>query len=81
MYTVEDFRSDCLALFNETEGNIVDVPGTGETVLFEEPIIGFASADDEIFETFTRTASGRRDTPHTPADSGLLGCREASSLR
>ena len=54
MYTNEDFRSDCLALFNETEGNIVDVPGAGETILFEEPIIGFASADDEIFETFRR---------------------------
>ena len=54
MYTNEDFRNDCLALFGETEGKIVDVPGAGETVLFEEPIIGFASADDEIFETFRR---------------------------
>ena len=61
MYTNEAFRSDCLALFNETEGNIVDVPGTGETVLFEELIIGFASADDEIFEPFTRSYAGVYD--------------------
>lgn len=39
-------------LFGRTEGNIVEVPGIGETVQFEEPLIGFASAGDDIFEVF-----------------------------
>lgn len=54
MYTNEEFKRDCLSLFKETEGNIVDIPGIGETLLYDEPVIGFASARDEIFETFRR---------------------------
>ncbi len=54
MYSNAEFINDCLELFRQTKGNIVDVPGTGETVLFEEPIFGFASPDDELFETFRR---------------------------
>lgn len=52
MYSKADFMDDCRMLFGRTEGNIVEVPGIGETVLFEEPLIGFASASDGIFEVF-----------------------------
>lgn len=54
MCTNEDLIKDCLELFRETEGNKVDIPGIGESVLYEEPIFGFASAKDDIFETFRR---------------------------
>ena len=54
MYTNGDLIKDCLDLFVKTEGNIVEIPGIGETVIFEEPIFGFASAKDEIFEIFRR---------------------------
>ena len=54
MYTNEDLIKDCLELFGQTDGNNVDIPGIGETVLYEEPIFGFASANDDIFETFRR---------------------------
>lgn len=50
----EQFRNNCIKLFSECSGNIVDIPGIGETELYEEPLIGFASADDEIFEEFRR---------------------------
>ncbi len=54
MYTNVDFINDCLEIFRQTDGNIVDVPDIGETLIFEEPLFGFASADDDIFETFRR---------------------------
>ena len=54
MYTNGDLIKDCLELFRQTGGNKVDIPGIGETVLYEEPIFGFASAKDEIFEIFRR---------------------------
>lgn len=54
MYTNGDLIKDCLELFGQTEGNKADIPGIGETVLFEEPVFGFASAKDEIFELFRR---------------------------
>ena len=54
MYNNEDLVKACLELFGQTEGNRIDIPGIGETVLYEEPIFGFASARDEIFEVFRR---------------------------
>ena len=54
MYTNEDLVKACLDLFRQTEGNKVDIPCIGETLLYEEPIFGFASAKDEIFEIFRR---------------------------
>ncbi len=54
MYTNVDFINDRLEIFRQTGGNIVDVPDIGETLIFEEPLFGFASADDDIFETFRR---------------------------
>jgi epoxyqueuosine reductase QueG len=49
-----EFIEACLTLMRDTPGNVVDIPDIGETVLYEEPLIGFASADDEIFETYRR---------------------------
>jgi hypothetical protein len=60
MYTNEDLVKDCLEIFRHTEGNEVDIPGIGETVLYEEPVFGFASANDDIFETFRRASSAHR---------------------
>ena len=54
MYPKGDLITDCLSLFSMTDGNTVNVPGIGETILFETPIIGFASADDDMFEVFRR---------------------------
>ena len=54
MYTNDDLIKDCLELFRQTEGNTLVIPDIGETVLYDEPIFGFASADDSIFETFRR---------------------------
>ena len=55
-----DFVKDCLELFRRTEGNEIHIPEIGETLLFEEPVFGFASADDDIFDTFRlRKVPGR----------------------
>lgn len=54
MYTNADFIRDCKAMFASAEGNAADIPGIGTTVLFDEPLVGFADAGDEIFETFRR---------------------------
>ena len=54
MYSNAELVNDCLELFRQTEGNIVDVPEIGETVIFDEPIFGFASTCDDLFETFRR---------------------------
>ena len=54
MYTREEFIRDCKNVFGSTEGNIENIPGVGETLLFDEPLIGFASASDGIFETYRR---------------------------
>jgi len=54
MYPKDDLIKDCLSLFRMTDGNTVNIPGIGETILFEAPVIGFASAEDDIFEVFRR---------------------------
>ena len=54
MYSNAELVNDCLELFRQTEGNIVDVPEIGEKVLFEEPIFGFASTRDDLFEAVRR---------------------------
>lgn len=54
MYNETVFIEDCLNLFGQVEGNVIQIPGIGETTLFEEPLVGFASASDGIFETFRR---------------------------
>lgn len=52
MYTREEFTQDCQRLFNKTAGNIVGIPGIGDTLLYDMPLIGFAAASDEVFITY-----------------------------
>ena len=52
MYTQSEFINDCLELFRKAGDNYTDVPGVGNIKMYEEPLIGFAAASDEIFETY-----------------------------
>lgn len=52
MYLKERFINDCEALFAQCPGNQMDVPGAGVIELFDQPMIGFASAADELFERY-----------------------------
>ena len=54
MYTKEAFTEECRTVFNETEGAKVHVPGIGYTTLFEHPLIGFAAANDPLFEEYLK---------------------------
>lgn len=54
MYTKYDFIRDCHELFSRCDGNSVVIPGTGQITMYEQPLTGFASAADEIFETYRR---------------------------
>ncbi|MBQ6314354.1 MAG: epoxyqueuosine reductase [Mogibacterium sp.] len=53
-YSNAEFINDCLDVFAKHPGNIAVVPGIGSVVMYEEPLVGFASADDEIFSTFKK---------------------------
>ena len=48
----EKFVSVCRDLSARCPGNRIEVPGAGSFVLFDEPIIGFASAMDILFERY-----------------------------
>ena len=52
MYTKEAFIRDCSTVFGKTEGNTVEIPGRGSVVLYDTPLIGFAAAEDALFETY-----------------------------
>ena len=52
MYTKEAFIRDCSTVFGKTEGNTVEIPGRGSVVLYDMPLIGFAAAEDALFETY-----------------------------
>lgn len=54
MYSQEDFRKDCLELFTHTDGNTAAIPEIGDVRMYESPLIGYAAADDGIFETYRR---------------------------
>lgn len=54
MYTRQEFITECRNLFPETAGNTVSITGVGNTVLYDMPLIGFASASDKIFENFRK---------------------------
>ena len=54
MYSKAEFINDSRALFAEMEGNLVSIPEIGDTILYEEPLIGFAAASDELFEIYRR---------------------------
>ena len=52
MYSQADFKIDCEELYTMTGGNIVNIPGKGEVLLYDPPLIGFAAASDAIFERY-----------------------------
>ena len=52
MYTKEAFILDCRTAFDRTAGNTVEIPGRGSVMLYDPPLIGFAAADDMLFETY-----------------------------
>lgn len=52
MYSKTEFIDDCRTVFHETAGNIVEIPGRGEVILYDVPLIGFADAEDGIFEKY-----------------------------
>ena len=52
MYTKEAFLEECRTVFHKTEGNTVTLPGAEDLVLFDAPLVGFASADDDLFEKY-----------------------------
>ncbi|MBQ6583320.1 MAG: 4Fe-4S binding protein [Mogibacterium sp.] len=54
MISKDQFLELCKELFYDSTDRIVDIPGIGPTELYEEPLIGFASADDEIFDAYLR---------------------------
>ena len=46
MYSQADFKNDCEELYRMTDGNIVNIPGKGEVLLYDPPLIGYAAASD-----------------------------------
>ena len=45
----ESFIQACLELFDQCPGNGITVPDLGELTIYDMPLIGFASATDELF--------------------------------
>ena len=45
-------EKEFLAQFAQCPGNNVTLPGGEELTIYEEPLIGFASAEDELFERY-----------------------------
>ncbi len=54
MYTREEFITECRNLFSKMDENTVNIPGKGDTVMYDMPLIGFSSASDEIFKSFRK---------------------------
>lgn len=46
------FKKGCIALLTRCSGNQVMIPGGEKLTIFEEPLIGFASAEDELFSRY-----------------------------
>ena len=46
------FINECTELFRQCSGNRITIPGLGELMIYDEPIIGFASVTDELFERY-----------------------------
>ena len=49
-----NFRQACIALTAQCVGNNVVFPGGEELTICEEPLIGFASAEDALFARYKR---------------------------
>lgn len=39
-------------VFGKTAGNLVDIPGSGHVRIYDTPLIGFADANDKLFEQY-----------------------------
>lgn len=52
MYTKESFLNDCMHVFGNTAGNLVDIPGSGHVRIYDTPLVGFADANDKLFEQY-----------------------------
>ena len=52
MYTKESFIDDCMHVFGKTAGNLVDIPGSGNVRIYDTPLVGFADANDKLFEQY-----------------------------
>ena len=52
LYTKENFINDCMHVFDRTAGNLVDIPGSGHVRIYDTPLIGFADANDKLFEQY-----------------------------
>lgn len=52
LYTKELFFNDCMRVFAETAGNVVDIPGIGDIRIYDTPLIAFAEANDQLFEQY-----------------------------
>lgn len=52
--TKEAFLETCRTVFGSTDGGAADIPGAGHVVFFDEPLIGFAAADDALFEEYLK---------------------------
>lgn len=44
-----EFKKDCLDLLTQCTGNMVTLPGGEKLTIYEDPLIGFGSAEDELF--------------------------------
>ena len=52
MMTKAALIESCLRLYHSCPGNDIEVPDLGMLKLFEEPLVGFASAADPLFEQY-----------------------------
>lgn len=48
----EEFIQTCLDLFAQCPGNQITIPDMGELTIYDAPLIGFASAEDELFTQY-----------------------------
>lgn len=46
------FKKGCTALLAQCTGNQVMIPGGEKLTIFEQPLIGFSSAEDELFSRY-----------------------------
>lgn len=46
------FKKECIALLAQCAGNQVMIPGGEELTIYEEPLIGFASAEDKLWSRY-----------------------------
>ena len=48
-------------VFGKTAGNLVDIPGSGNVKIYDTPLIGFADANDKLFEQYKELSEDEHD--------------------